>query len=195
MFRADLANFTPLETERLLIRPLTLADAQDIYQISSDDAVSRYVLWDTHRSIADSRAFIKQTLRQYRMGEPSSWAIQSKETGRVIGTIGFVSISREHACAEVGYSLGRPHWNRGYATEALRSLISYGMETMHLNRIEALYDLNNPASGRVMQKAGMLREGILRQKVYNKGHYVDVCICSILSREYRTRKAQRAVAP
>lgn len=77
----------------------------------------------------------------------------------------------------------------------LRCLISYGMETMHLNRIEALYDLNNPASGRVMQKAGMLREGVLRQKVYNKGHYVDVCICSILSREYRTRKAQRAVAP
>ncbi len=189
MFRVDIADFTHLETPRLLIRRLSLADAQDIYEISSDDAVSRYVLWSTHRSIADSRAFLKQALRRYRTGEPATWAIQLKESGRVIGTIGFVEMSREDSSAEVGYSLGRAYWNRGYATEALRAVIAFGMEKMRLNRIEAQYDVDNPASGRVMEKAGMVPEGILRQRFCNKGRYVDVCLCAILQRDYRAQKA------
>lgn len=188
MYRTELTDFPGLETERLLIRPLTLSDTTDIYQISSDSMVSRYVLWETHRSVMDSRAFIKQLLRQYRLGEPASWGIQLKKSGHVIGTIGFVALSREHSCGEVGYSLSRAHWNNGYATEALRALIAYGMETLRLNRIEAQYDIHNPASGRVMEKAGMQREGVLRQRLCNKGRFVDVCQCAILSCDYFTKK-------
>ncbi len=188
MYRSDLANFPGIQTERLLIRPLAMADASDIFQISSDSQVSRYVLWETHRNIGDSRAFLRQLLRQYRLGEAASWGIQLMESGHIIGTIGFVAISREHSCGEVGYSLGRAHWGQGYATEALKAVIAYGMEQMHLNRIEAQYDVDNPASGRVMEKAGMQREGVLRQRLCNKGRFIDVCQCAILSSDYFQNK-------
>lgn len=193
MFRADIADFTPLETPRLIIRPLMLPDARDLYAVCCNDAVSRFVLWSTHRSIADTKAFIRSVMRQYRMGEPASWGIQLKN-GPVIGTIGFVGINHEHSLAEVGYSLGQPHWGNGYATEALSAVLAFGLERMHLNRIEAQYDVNNPASRRVMEKAGMRFEGVHRQKLYNKGAYVDVGECAILARDYRAAKSEKLLS-
>lgn len=187
MFRVESFSFMPLETQRLRIRQLTLSDAQDIYFVSSSDDVSRYVLWDTHRSISDSRAFIRQLIHQYRVGEPASLGIERKEDGRIIGTIGFVWINRENSSAEVGYSLGVPYWNKGYMTEALMAVLEYGFGALRLNRIEAQFDVNNAASGRVMEKCGMQSEGTLRQRLYNKGKFIDVHVYSILAREWHRR--------
>ena len=125
--------------------------------------------------------------RKYRMGEPASWGIVLKETGRVIGTIGFMWIQPDYASAEVGYSLSRQYWNQGYMTEALARVIRYGFEEMRLNRIEAQHELTNPASGAVMRKCGMTKEGTLRQRLLNKGRFVDVDLYSILRFEYRQR--------
>ena len=176
--------FAPISTPRLLIRKLTISDAEDIYGVSSNPNVSKYVLWDTHRSIMDSRAMIRAHLRSYRNEEPASLAIELKETGKVIGTIGFLWIDREHNSAEIGYSLGEAHWNNGYMTEALRAMLAFGFDKLYLNRIEACFDVHNTASGRVMEKAGMQREGILRKKLYNKGRYIDVEMWSILMEDY-----------
>lgn len=158
---------------------------EDIYAISRNPNVSRYVLWDTHRSIADSRSMVRSVLRAYRAGEPASLAIVLRETGHVIGTIGFLWVDQEHNSAEVGYSLAEEHWGKGLMTEALRALLAFGFEQMHLNRIEAQFDVRNRASGRVMQKAGMRREGIMRERMYNKGEYIDLEMWAILARDPR----------
>ena len=176
--------FSPIQTPRLLIRKLSIADAEDIYAVSSNPNVSRYVLWDTHRSIMDSRAMIRAHLRSYRNEEPASLAIELKETGRVIGTIGFLWIDCEHNSAEIGYSLGEPYWNNGYMTEALRAMLAFGFDKLYLNRIEACFDVRNTASGRVMAKVGMQREGLHRKKLYNKGRYIDIEMWSILMEDY-----------
>ena len=123
-------------------------------------------------------------LRRYRLGEPSSWGIVWKETGRVIGTIGFMWIQEENASAEVGYSLARPFWNRGIMTEALSMVLDFGFRRLGLNRIEAQHETDNPASGAVMRKAGMLYEGTLRQRLCNKGKFVDVALYAALRSEF-----------
>ena len=174
----------PIQTPRLILRRLTMADAQDIYDYSRDPQVARYVLWSPHRSIGDSRCFLRCLIRQYRTGEYASYGIQSRETGHIIGTIGFDQVSREHRCAQVGYSLARSAWNRGYMTEALSAMLQSGFEVEHFHRIEATHDVRNPASGRVMEKCGMTLEGVLKGRYYNKGEYIDVCLYGITLEQY-----------
>ncbi|HML47111.1 MAG TPA: GNAT family protein [Clostridia bacterium] len=179
------ARLPELSTQRLLLRKMTMADAQDIYDYSSDPEVSRHVLWEAHRTIHDSRAYLRYILRQYRNGEPSSWGIVLSQTNRLIGTIGYMWWNQENHSAEVGYSLARSQWNHGIMTEALWAVLRFGFEEMRLHRIEAQHEVDNPASGRVMEKCGMRREGVLRGRLYNKGRYVDVALYAILVEEWR----------
>ena len=126
-----------------------------------------------------------QMIRQYRKGQPGSFAITLKDSGRMIGTIGFMWINLDYRSGEVGYSLSRAYWNQGIMTEALRAVLAFGFDTLQLNRIEAQHETDNPASGRVMLHAGMQYEGTLRQRLKNKGRYVDVALYAILRADPR----------
>ena len=172
-----------LETPRLILRPMRMRDARDIYAYSSDGQVARYVLWEPHRSLSETREYIRAIRRLYRAGLPSSWAMELRETNRVIGSIGFMWYSPENHSAEIGYSLSRSFWNQGLATEALTRVIRSAFDDLHLHRLEAQYDVRNPASGRVMEKCGMQLEGVLRGRIFNKGEYVDAALCAILSKK------------
>ena len=180
--------FSPIRTERLTIRKLSIGDAEDIYAVSRNPNVSRYVLWKTHRSILDSRSMIRGILHAYREGEPDSLAILENQSGHVIGTIGFIWIDSEHSSAEIGYSLGEEYWNRGYMTEAVTALIDFGFNQLYLNRIEALCDVRNTASARVLEKTGMKKEGLMRQKLYNKGEYIDVELWAVLAEDCHNKQ-------
>ncbi len=173
-----------LETPRLLLRRLTLHDAHDIYEYSRDPLVAQHVLWEAHRSVSESRAYIRYMMRKYRQDDAYSWGIELKSEQKIIGTIGFMWIQPENNSAEVGYSLSRGYWNQGIMTEALGRILDYGFRSLSLNRIEAQYETDNPASGAVMRKCGMQREGLLRSRLMNKGHYADMVLCAILRREY-----------
>lgn len=179
------ANLPVLETPRLKLRPLHMRDAADIFAYSRDPEVARHVLWDAHRSLADSRAYLRFIHRQYRSGMPSSYGIVLKETNCVVGTIGFMAYSEENRSAEVGYSLARWLWGQGLMPEALHAVLNMGFHTLQLHRIEAIHETSNPASGRVMQKCGMKHEGTLRERVLNKGHYTDVEIYGILCSDWK----------
>ena len=169
-----------LETERLLLRPLRNRDAKDIFTYASDPEVARYVLWSPHRSVAETRGYIRYIRALYRRGLPASWAVTLRDSGRVIGTVGFMWYSDINCAAEVGYSFSRDCWNMGYATEALGTVIRSVFSTLPVNRLEAQHDIRNPASGRVMEKCGMRKEGILRQRVRNKGEFIDTVLYAIL---------------
>ncbi|MGI6239474.1 MAG: GNAT family N-acetyltransferase [Christensenellales bacterium] len=168
-----------IETQRLRLRRLMMRDAADVYAYSRDPLVAEHVLWDAHKSIMETRGYIRYMLKKYRAGEPASWGIAKLDDDKVIGTIGFMWIQPENAAAEVGYSLARAEWNKGYMTEALNALIAHGLNDMGLNRIEAMHETSNPASGAVMLKCGMKREGLLRSRLINKGKFVDVELYAI----------------
>ncbi len=172
-----------LETPRLILRPFRMRDARDVFEYSSDEEVARYVLWDPHRNLSDSRSAIRGIRRLYRQGRPGSWAIEHIQDQKVIGSIGYMWLSPDNRSAEVGYSLSRKYWNRGLMTEALERVLKSAFEDLKLHRVEAQYDIRNPASGRVMEKCGMVKEGVLRERILNKREFVSVGLCAILNPE------------
>ena len=178
------ADLPTLETDRLILRQLTVDDLEDVFAYASDPLVARYVTWEPHRSLDDSRFYIDLVLAKYRAGEVASWGLIHRRDRRLIGTGGFQWWNQTHASAEIGYVLARAYWGRGLMTEAVREFIRFGFDEMDLNRIEACHDTANPASGRVMEKAGMTREGTRREAVFLKGDFRDLHIYSILRREF-----------
>ena len=186
-----LFSMPTLETDRLILRRMTMRDAADVFVYSKDEEVARHVLWSAQKNVAEAKDYIRYMLRRYKNDEPSSWGIIEKKTNRLVGTIGYMAFSDENNSVEVGYSLARWLWNGGYMTEALSRVIEHTFEVMDINRIEAQHELENPSSGRVMEKCGMTREGVLRQRLYNKGHYVDVALYAIVQSDYRKMKERK----
>lgn len=181
-------NLPQLETERLWLRKLSMHDAGDVFEYASVPEVSKYVTWMPHRTITDSKSFLKQVLYHYEQGVPSSWGIVLKENNKLIGTGGFIWWLVEHSKAEVGYVISNQYWNKGYMTESLNEILRFGFEIMQLERIEARCFIENTASERVMQKCGMRFEGILRNSMYIKGEYRNFKLYSILRSEFRGYK-------
>ena len=167
-----------LQTPRLKLRKLGLSDAANLFDVCKNPRVSRFVLWDYHMSIQETRSYLRMVQRAYREDECAPWGIQFE--GRIIGTIGFVQVDRRSGIAEVGYSLGEAYWNKGLATEALKAVLRFGMGEGNLERIEAMHDVRNPASGAVMKKSGMHMEGVLRRRVFLKGEWADVALYAIV---------------
>ena len=177
-----------IETERLILRKVRMDDAVDMYAYSCDPLVAKHVLWDAHTSVNETKAYLRYMIRKYRMGDPSSWGIEEKATGKIIGTIGYMWYQADNNACEVGYSLARAKWNKGYMTEALKAVIDYSFDTLGFHRVEAQHETDNEPSGRVMEKCGMKKEGTLRGRLYNKGKYVDVNVYAILRSEFMEMK-------
>ena len=185
--REVLTDLPALETERLILRKMTLNDVEAVFAYASDPEVSRYTLWETHRSIEDSRAFLKLTTQKYENGGEPDWGIVYKGNGCLVGVCGLVNWEAEHARAEIGFVLSREYWGHGFMPEAVRAMFRFGFERMNLNRIEARCIAENAASARVMEKAGMVYEGTLRQREYIKGAYRDIKLYAILKEGFPGR--------
>src|SRR2546421_4791374 len=166
--KSILANPPTIESPRLILRPLTMADDLAIYAYGSDPEVSKYVLFDTHTSIEDSRTFLRTVMEEYEQHKPSALGIELKDGGTLIGTIGYLNWSGDHKRVEIGYALSRLYWNKGFVTEATQALINHFFQHSDLIRIEARCRSENTGSSRVMEKAGMKFEGILRKQIFSK---------------------------
>ncbi len=125
-----------------------------------------------------AEAWIATHADAWAQRDRATFAITSEADG-VIGAIG-LHFRPAHRRAELGYWIGRPFWNRGFATEAARAMIAFGFEALALNRIHASHLTRNPASGRVLAKAGMRFEGILRQHVIKWDRPEDLAEYAIL---------------
>jgi ribosomal-protein-alanine N-acetyltransferase len=184
--RTVFPDLPELETERLLLRKMRLDDADAMFAYASDPEVTRYVLWDTHRSIKDSESFLRFATEGYERGDFGGWGIVLKDSGAFVGTCGIeAGYAPEHARGELGYVLSREQWGKGLMPEAARAVIRFGFRRMGLNRVEARCIADNTASARVMEKVGMTYEGTLREREFIKGAYRDMRLYSILRREYR----------
>lgn len=179
-------NLPRIETARLLLRPLTLDDAADVFEYARDDEVTRFMTWNTHQSIADSIAYLNSVLARYESNSPTPWGVILRATNRVIGGSGFVTIDEKDLRAEIGYVFARAYWGQGYATEAATAITQFAFGDLGFNRVEALCQVANVASARVMEKVGMSFEGILRQYSLDKDKFRDLKIYSILKQEWRS---------
>lgn len=177
-------NLPILETDRLLLRKLSMRDADDMFEYASHPEVAANVSWDHHRNINDSKNFLKMIIGYYEEGIPSPWGLVYRENQKLIGTIGFHVYSKNNFFAEVGYALSMDYWNKGIMTEALEKVLDFGFSRMDLNRIEATCMLNNQASEKVMLKCGMKYEGVMKQKIFAKDKFHDLRLYAILRSDF-----------
>ena len=183
-----------IETRRLVIRRFRVEDAEEMYQgWASDPEVTRYLTWPPHGSMEITRQLLESWIRGYEDGGCFNWAIEWKESGRVIGSIAVVRLYEEREEAEIGYCLSRSFWGMGIMPEALRAVIDFLFDVAGMQRIVACHDVQNPNSGRVMAKAGMRLEGIHRGAGRNNCGVCDEAWYAVL-REDRSPRQKREKA-
>lgn len=180
-----------LETARLRLRPLTLADAPAVQRLASAPAIADTTLHIPH-PYPDGLAeqWIAGRAEVARSGAAVTWAIADRASDELYGAIS-ISISQQHQHAEMGYWAGVPFWGRGYTSEAARMVLVHSFSTLGLNRVFAHHFARNPASGRVMQKIGMRHEGYLRQHVRKGEQFEDLVLYAILRQEWEAAGAGR----
>lgn len=172
-----------IQTERLVLRPFNPSDAQMMFEHwAGDEANLTYLGWHAHTSVEETLQTLEGWQAQYSNPLYFKWAITLDD--QVIGDISVVRMYEDISAAEIGYVLSKNYWGKSIMSEALKAVIHYLFTQVELNRIASRHDINNPASGRVMQKAGMQYEGTLRQSARNNQGIVDEAYYSILRSDY-----------
>ena len=180
-----------LQTSRLILRPFELADAPEVQKLAGAREIASTIENMPH-PYQDGMAekWINTHEEKFEQGKILELAIVLRETAQLCGAIA-ITIDSNYNNAELGYWIGVPYWGQGYCTEAALKAIAYGFESLNLHRIYASHLTRNPASGRVMQKIGMIREGCLRQHIKHWGVYEDYAIYGILASEWRKQNKQQ----
>lgn len=176
-----------LETERLILRPPVPTDADDIAAGANDYEVAKGTLtmpFPYERQHAEQ--FIAHVEEIWASGGESVFAIVLRAEQKVIGMCG-IHPEPTHQHAEMGYWIAQPYWNQGYTTEAARALVDYGFRTLNLHRVYARHFHTNPASGKVMQKIGMIYEGTMRQHVLRFEVWHDLLLYGLLRSEWEVQ--------
>ncbi|WP_232214165.1 GNAT family N-acetyltransferase [Bacillus sp. SG-1] len=175
-----------IETERLILEEFRLTDAQKAFaHWLSDERISDNRISAAHTSLSQTIERLTKIVFNYEKDDFCYWAIKLKVDGELIGEIDLYDFDQATENCEVSYSLGYHWWNKGYGTEALKAVVDFGFTYMNVHKISGAHNTDNPASGKIMSKAGMLKEGIIRDMIRNsKNQYKDCAVYGILHDDY-----------
>ncbi len=179
-------NRPKIETERLLLRPFELSDGPRVKELAGDKAIPDTTLnipYPYKDGMAEEWILTHQP--KFETGELANYAIVLKSTQILIGAIGLV-IDKRFNRAELGYWVAKKYWNKGYCTEAAEAMVEYGFHKLDLHKITATHISRNPASGKVMEKIGMKKEGFFKEHVIKWNKYEDIVNYGILRNEWET---------
>ncbi|MDO8685319.1 MAG: GNAT family N-acetyltransferase [Clostridiales bacterium] len=175
-----------IETERLILRRFTIEDVDDAFRgWFSDPDVAMYMRWGAHIDVSQTQESISRFVADYEKWDFYRWAITLKKDNRAIGAIGFHIESEYDSVADVAYTLSKAFWYRGIISEALKAVLHYALVDVGVNRVEAFHAIDNPASGKVMLKAGMKYEGHARQKYRSHKGYEDCDLYAAVAEDCR----------
>lgn len=186
------AAFQPLpilKTERLILRPLRLDDAQDQFEYAQDDEIAAFGLWQPLKTLQENIDDVQEALNAYTNSGAYIWAVEYRADHKMIGRI---QLGAYHAgvFADIGYAYNRLYWGKGYASEAAHAVLKFGFETLKLHRIGATVLPDNIGSIRVLEKMGFQREGVRRQIYALRGSFEDLLCYSILAPEWREQHSR-----
>jgi ribosomal-protein-alanine N-acetyltransferase len=170
-----------LETERLVLRPFRPGDAAEVQRLAGEREIAAGTLTVPH-PYPDGAAeeWIATHAANWAERKVLTLAVTTPGDDTLVGAVGLMLTMADRR-AELGYWIGIPWWNLGYATEASRAIIDFGFASLGLHRIMAQHMARNPGSGRVMQKLGMQQEGILRQHTLKWGVFEDLVVYAVLA--------------
>lgn len=159
-----------IETSRLILRPFCLEDSTESFNnYTSDPLTTLYLTWDAHDNEQVTRDFIQSKLPLYEKDDFFDWCVTLKEANgtKIIGAISAVHFIKKDKFVEIGYCYGSAFWNKGYATEALKAVISYFFDTQDVDVVSCRYLSSNERSGHVMKKCHMRKKAVLKDFGYN----------------------------
>lgn len=171
-----------LETERLILRKFKAEDAKEVFENwGCNEEVAKYVRWSTHKSVEDTKLWLKSEVNNYKNNDYYTWGIELKETGELIGSMSAIFRQEHDERYEIGYVIAQKHWNNGYTTEALKCVMDYLINDVGIKKYVCIHAKENIVSGIVMQKAGFkyVKDGYFEtfdktQKFDSKVYYLDV---------------------
>jgi len=180
MYNPDTRTIT---TERLFLRPYELSDAQRVSELCNNYNIYRSTLSLPHPYPVESAlAWIPTHEENFKNDRCYEFAIADKATGELYGAIG-LSNHQNNKNGEIGYWIGEEYWGNGYATEALKAIIDFAFSEKGYHKVWGRLFAANPASGKVMQKAGMVKEGVLAEHIVKEGKYQDLVLYGIVNRQ------------
>ena len=164
-----------LHTQRLTLRPFRLDDAPDVHRMAGDPRIADTTIAIPHPYPEGSaKAWISSHAAAYEAAKEITFAVVKTDRGNLVGCVTLLDISKPHARAALGYWTGAEYWSQGFCTEAVVRLIEFAQQEVKTTRIIATCLARNVASSRVMEKAGLKREGCLVQHINKDGCYEDM---------------------
>lgn len=184
MLEPDFNPFPEFKTKRLLLRKITMEDAEDILFLRSDERVLQYIGREPDTTVEQAQNFIRVINANAGSGDGILWGIALlDDPSRIIGTICYWNMRKEHDRAEIGFVLHPQYWRQGIMKEALLRVIDYGFTELRLHSIEGQLDANNKSSAGILEATGFVREGYFREDFFFRGHYIDTAVYSLLKKE------------
>ncbi|MEO6174358.1 MAG: GNAT family N-acetyltransferase [Flavobacterium circumlabens] len=178
-------NFTPfpaIETERLLLKRITDADVNEIFELRSNPETMKYIPRPLVKTTEDALEHIAMIEEKIITNVGINWGITLKDNPKLLGIIGYYRIQPENYRAEIGYMLLPEFHGKGIIPEAVNKLIRYGFDDLKLHSIEAVIDPENFASEKVLQKCGFVKEAHLKEAEFYEGVFLDKVIYSLLDK-------------
>lgn len=179
-----LAAPAPLESARLLVRPVRETDLPALMKVNGDDEVTQFLPYATWKSLSHAQGWFERMRVLQTSGTAIQFVVTEKHSGDAIGTCLLFRFEEASARAELGYVMGRTHWGRGLMREALAAVIGGAFGPLRLRRLEAEVSPGNERSVRLLGRLGFKKEGLLRQRWVTKGEARDVEIHGLLSDEW-----------
>jgi len=178
-------KFPQLETERLVLREMTLNDAEFYFRHFNNKKIVEGCCFPGPKSLEAAREELERfCIKPFKENRGIRWGIVTKGDNKLIGTCGYYDWVKTTRRAEIGYDLDPAYWGQGIMTETLRAVLKYGFERMDLNRIQATIDSENTRSMKLAQRLGFKKEGVLRQRSYFNGQFRDDVCFSLLKKEW-----------
>ena len=180
-------RFPTLETERLVLKEITLKDARWYFEHFNTEEIAEGQDYPGPRNMKEARAELKlYFVDVFRTKRGIRWGIAIKGDDKLIGSAGFYKwVQPGRYQAEMGYDLNPAFWGKGIMTEALSAMIQYGFDYMGLHRIEVLISRQNRRSQSLIRRLGFRKEGVLRDHYFVEGRFSDDMIFSLLKEEWR----------
>jgi len=178
-------TFPTLETERLVLRELTVTDAEHVFGFFSDPQVMQFYDCEAFTTVEDAKMLIRRFCQWFANQQGFRWGIALKsDPHMIVGTCGLFGWNKSWRTATLGYELSRLYWRRGIMTEAVRALLTYGFREMELNRIRATVVTANVASANLLEKLSFQKEGLLREAQFVNGKFDDLFSYALLGKDW-----------
>jgi [ribosomal protein S5]-alanine N-acetyltransferase len=182
MLELNFHPFPTIQTERLILRKITLEDAPEFFKARSAAESMKYIGKPLHKSVLETEDLIKLILEGLEANTSVSWVISLKDNPKFIGNIGYHRIAKEHYRAEVGYMVLPEYWNKRIVKEALKAVLDFGFTKMNLHSIEAKINPHNIASRKLLTGAGFEKEAYFKEDYFFEGKFQDTEIYSLLNK-------------